>query len=474
MAQEKKTGIAKYKIPLIIFGGIVAIAALAAVLFGLIIPGMDTNSTQGSTNPSLIDSSNDELNVESTSDEDTGLQVDLSPGGSQPQETGPLPLETGEPLTPVEVEQVLARLPDLTVETSDQVDFNLPEEPLPPPRTGETIEEPFPPPPVPVSLDPVAVGPLEVLRFSPEGEIPLAPFVNVTFNQPMVPIGTLSDLANEEVPVQLEPALPGTWRWLGTKTLNFQFDSSEIDRLPMATEYVVTIPAGTESATGGLLADSVSWAFSTPPPEIISKHPYDVPQPLDPLFFIAFDQRIDPEAVLETTQVTAGSQPVRLKLVTDEAVETDKIVKRLAENAGQGRWLVFRAQEPLPPDTPVSVEVGPGTPSAEGPLVTQGSQHFSFHTYAPLRIDDHGCSWSDEVCRPLTPFFIEFNNPLDVDAYEDSMLSINPELPGASVNIFGDTIQIQGASQGQTTYQVTVSAADSRMSSASSLVRILT
>ena len=89
MAQETKTGIAKYKIPLIIFGGIVAIAALAAVLFGLIIPSMDTNATQGSTNPPLIDSSNDELVVESTGDEGTGLQVDLSPGGSQPQEVQP-------------------------------------------------------------------------------------------------------------------------------------------------------------------------------------------------------------------------------------------------------------------------------------------------------------------------------------------------------------------------------------------------
>ena len=38
------------------------------------------------------------------------------------------------------------RLPSLIVDSSDQVDFNLPEESLPPPRTGDTIEEPFPPP----------------------------------------------------------------------------------------------------------------------------------------------------------------------------------------------------------------------------------------------------------------------------------------------------------------------------------------
>ena len=37
------------------------------------------------------------------------------------------------------------------------------------------------------------------------------------------------------------------------------------------------------------------------------------------------------------------------------------------------------------------------------------------------------------------------------------MLVIEPELPGASISIFGNTLQIRGASQGQTTYKVTVS-----------------
>jgi uncharacterized protein YfaS (alpha-2-macroglobulin family) len=126
------------------------------------------------------------------------------------------------------------------------------------------------------------------------------------------------------------------------------------------------------------------------------------------------------------------------------------------DNVGQGRWLAFLPQEPLPADTPISVSVRPGTPSAEGPLVTQEEQNFNFYTYAPLRIDHHGCSWSEDKCRPLSPFFIRFNNPLDMDNYQDSMLRIVPELPGATVNIFGDTINIRGASKGQTTYRITV------------------
>jgi alpha-2-macroglobulin len=63
----------------------------------------------------------------------------------------------------------------------------------------------------------------------------------------MVPLTTLADLAEKDVPVKIEPSLPGTWRWLGTKTLTFEYDSELIDRLPKATEYRVTVPAGTKS-----------------------------------------------------------------------------------------------------------------------------------------------------------------------------------------------------------------------------------
>ncbi len=54
---------------------------------------------------------------------------------------------------------------------------------------------------------------------------------------------------------------------------------------------------------------------------------------------------------------------------------------KLLEGAAEGRWLAFRASEPLPADSEVSVAVGPGTPSAEGPLTTKEAQNYSFRTY---------------------------------------------------------------------------------------------
>ncbi|MBE0698884.1 MAG: Ig-like domain-containing protein, partial [Anaerolineaceae bacterium] len=384
------------------------------------------------------------------------ISIKLSEGKAQPQPFVRIPLATGDPLPADQVAEILGRLPALSGEAGDQVPFKLPPELLPPPLPGMTVKESFPPAAQENPPGTAANEPLKVLRFSPEGSIPIAPFLSVTFNQPMVALDTLAGLAAADVPVRLEPSIPGTWRWLGTRTLTFQSDSTLFDRLPKATVYTATVPAGIKSAAGNALAEAVTWTFSTPPPVVTLSFPGGDAQPRDPIFFYDFDQRIDPPAVLETIKVTAGGVPVAVELVNEETVAADKRVKGLLQNAVAGRWLAFRAKDLLPADSSISVVIGPGTPSAEGLLTTETAQTFGFHTYAPLRIEDHGCSWGDTPCQPLTPFFIRFNNPIDTSLYKEDMLKIEPELPGASVNVYGNSITIQGESKGQTTYLVNV------------------
>lgn len=389
-------------------------------------------------------------------EEEQDMPVLLSEGRQQVVTPQPVPVVYGDPLTDTRIAAILARLPELVVHPDDQVEFRLALDPIPPPRPGETIAEPFPPAATEIRPSTDDPGPLEVVRYSPQGEIGLAPLISVTFNQPMVALASLEDLGEAPVPVIIEPRLPGAWRWLGTKTLTFAYESDLIDRLPKATAYTITIPSGTRSLSGGILAETVIWGFTTPPPQIVTKWPFDTPQPRDALFFIAFDQRINPAVVLETIRVSAANRNYPLALATEEEVKADKHIHQLVENAEEGRWLVFKTIALLPADTQVTVTVGPETPSAEGPLVTQQSQVYSFHTYAPLRVVEHGCWWAD-MCRPLTPLFIRFNNPLDDAAFNDNMVAVSPEIPGMSINVTGNTLQIQGATQGNKTYTIVVS-----------------
>ena len=244
---------------------------------------------------------------------------------SEGQPLAPLALSTpvvdGTPLDAAQVEALLARLPDTgpgTTEPGDTTGFNRPAQSLKPPLVGDTIAAPFPP----LTAEPgdptaTATGPLHVLRVQPEGEVGLAPFFTVTFDQAMVPLGTLDDLTALDVPVRLEPAVEGRWRWIGTRTLRFEVapaaDAPDLlpaaatpDRLPAATEYTVTVPAGTRSATGGELADDHTWTFATPAPQVASFTDLTEPVALTPVLVAVFDQRVDPDAVLATIHLTAG------------------------------------------------------------------------------------------------------------------------------------------------------------------------
>ena len=399
------------------------------------------------------------ITVRAVATQTGGLPIVLSEGAERSPAQDHVARATAEPLTAAQMQAVLNRLQPLPTSSGEAQAFAFPSAPLPPPRPGQTIKIPFPPPttvPPPV----VAASAVEVLRFAPEGDVPLAPNLSVTFNQPMVALTGLADLAAQDVPVKLSPQPAGKWRWIGTKTLGFEPQATEATgtaRLPMATQYMAEIPVGTTAASGGKLAKKVTWTFTTPPPQIQASYPNDGPHPLESVMFVAFDQGIDSAAVLEKVEVKAKAeakeQTIVVRPATADEIKSDKVVSRLAKEATPGRWLAFRAKEPLPSDALVSVTIGAGTPSAEGPLTTPTAQSFSFRTYGPLRVTRSYCAWGNE-CPPMTPWYVEFSNPLDEAAFDSTQVRIEPKLPGAQIEVYGNTLNIQGRSAGRTTYTV--------------------
>jgi uncharacterized protein YfaS (alpha-2-macroglobulin family) len=347
--------------------------------------------------------------------------------------------------------RVLERLPAWTA-PAEEVAFALREGSLPPPRAGRAVRDVFPPPEKSQRPD-VVTGPLEVVRHAPEGEVPLAPHLSVTFSQPMVAIDTVGAHARGAVPVRLSPEPRGEWRWVGTRTLLFEPEG----RFPMATEYRVEVGAGTRSALGQGLARAASWRFSTPPPQLVARYPDHGLARRDVLVFATFDQRIDPAAVLGSLRLRAADADAPVRLATDAEVETDAAVSSLAKQAEPGRWLAFRTERALPPDTAVTVVVGPGTPSAEGPRRTAAAQSWAFRTYGPFRVRHHECGWGGHECPPGTPFRIELSNPVDVKAFDEALVHVEPDLPGLKVQAYGDTVVVLGATRGRTTYRVTLS-----------------
>jgi hypothetical protein len=154
--------------------------------------------------------------------------------------------------------------------------------------------------------------------------------------------------------------------------------------------------------------------------------------------------------------VQAGSgAPVGVRPATEDEISRDENVKRLAASAARGRWLALRPVNALPPDSPVSVVVGAGTPSAEGPRRTTEAQSFSFRTYGPLRMREHRCGWQGR-CTPYDQWMITLSNNLDREALDPAQVKVEPEVPGLSVNAYGSQIYIHGQKRGRTQYRVTL------------------
>jgi alpha-2-macroglobulin len=379
-----------------------------------------------------------------------GLKLRLSEG--RPESETP-PAEKPAPAEPISEEdarRVLSRLAPIKAEAGDQKDFAIRDRSLPPPRTGATVKDSFPPPEQAQAPDAAQSGPLQVLRRQPEGDVPIAPHLSVTFSQPMIALTSQEDAATT-VPVRLTPQPAGQWRWVGTKTILFE----PTGRFPMATRYTAEVPAGTRSATGGTLAAASTWSFTTPPPKLETYHPAGDSQPLDPILYAEFDQRVDPTAVLASTKLAAGNKIYPLRLASQSEVDADPRVSALAKRAQPGRWLAFRATGPLPKGASVVVTIGPGTPSAEGPLRTARAQSFDFNTYGEFRVTGQRCGWEDQ-CRPLYPWFVSLSNPIDLTTFRSSMVTVTPAVDGLKVVASGNDLQINGLTKGRTTYTVTL------------------
>ena len=388
---------------------------------------------------------------------DEGLSFRITDGRADDAAARPPPAPT-QPIEDAAADKLLERVPQLDKQTGDEKPFAMRERSLPPPRTGKSVKTPFPPPIAPDVKPPVVEAkPLEVLRFSPEGEVTLAPNLSVTFSQPMVAVTSHKDTVAKGVPVTIEPEPPGNWRWVGAKTL--LLDPAK--RLPMATEFTVTVPAGTTSATGGKLEKDAKFTFKTPPPRLLSRWPEHGPQKLDPLILAFFDQAVDPAVVLQTTKAKAGWLNERkLRLATKEEIEADSNAKERTKSAEPGRFVAFKTEEPLPADTDISISFEAGTASAEGPRKTTEAQTWSFRTFGPFKIRHVRCHWdATKPCRPMSPINIEFTNPIDDDSFaavEDGMVTVEPPIEGMKLVLSGNGISILGKTKGRTKYKVKI------------------
>lgn len=242
--------------------------------------------------------------------------------------------------------------------------------------------------------------PLEVTMSEPTGAIYNTPTINVSFNQALV---TPTDQPTPAM--KIEPAIQGTWRWLGDRTLSFRPE----ERLPMATEYRVTVPQGLASAQGTKLDADHTFSFHTPRLRVNRYDPswYNARLRKDDAIFVQFTLPVSLKDATSAISLTAGrvQVPVTLK-ATDKDKGGDKVP--------EGTAFLIKPRDGFQIGQEYTVRVASALkPSQGGTLTLKTDWVRNFKTYQPFAVNEVRCGWGR--CEPNHSWTIQFNNPVDAD-----------------------------------------------------------
>ncbi len=361
-----------------------------------------------------------------------GLVMSLAevPAPFEPHD--PLPALEGRVIPADRVAELVATLPPMELPADGATALRAS---VLPPDSGDDALPAFPPVPAERPDGPSEPGRFRVTGCDPVGDVLRAPHVTLRFSRPVAS----EDTATLAI---LKPSVPGSWRWLGSRVLQFHPD----EPLPMATPFTVGIPAGIEAQDGESLAEPAQFAFTTAPPGVVAWHPADVANSPRPVIVVAFDQRVEGRELLPFVRLAAVTGlDIPLELASSAEVHADWFASRVAERAGPGQWIAVRPRHRLPLAAGYRLTVAAGASSAEGPLTTAADQSTTFVAPKPLRVVDHRC-FPDGSCPPGDPLLIELNNPLDTTAFDADSLLVDPPAPGLTVQARGPTIAVEGLS----------------------------
>jgi len=122
-------------------------------------------------------------------------------------------------------------------------------------------------------------------------EVAMDSRVTVMFNRPVVPLVSVADMAKLPQPITFDPPVEGKGEWLNTSIYVWTPSKG----FAPSTTYRLTIKAGLQDTTGGILAEDYVWSFTTQMPRVIQNYPADGDQYVGPseVISVTFNQPMD-------------------------------------------------------------------------------------------------------------------------------------------------------------------------------------
>ncbi len=263
---------------------------------------------------------------------------------------------------------------------------------------------------------------LKITSYAPTGESRGQVQIRVYFNNPIIPLTTLSDEMRDSILSHfiLEPQVKGKFRILGTSGVVFEPEHS----LPMSTHYTVTVKKGIKDIAGNILAEDFSWEFKTPLPRI------DI-NPYNGAHHIKLDQEV---YITSNTSLNLKFLQSKIEFFETEtkrkvAYEFLEYEKNPKDEQDIGRYrlryqYILKPEKELKKDTRYTVIINPGVMTKRGNRPTEQKYTSNFRTYPPFKFTGSGfCSHCGN--KLTTVPYIAFTNEPEFVSAEKNIL-INP------------------------------------------------
>ncbi len=260
--------------------------------------------------------------------------------------------------------------------------------------------------------------------------------ISVRFNHPVVALTTIDAQATLPQPLSITPALPGTGRWIDTRTYVYSPTSS----IQPATTYRVSIQPGLQDQTGGTLKDAYTWSFTSIRPAVLGGLPASGEQDVAPTaaISITFNQPMQLESLrsaLALQDVTSGAA-VAGTLTINDAVA------------------IFQPSAPLERGHDYQLTIQPSARAAASPDTLSSPYLLAFRA-APLPALVSSSPAAGVTTRYGGSVELEFSTAMDWASVERN-LKIEPAPSEVYTYTYSTNFSLSFDAEPETEYRVTI------------------
>ncbi len=266
----------------------------------------------------------------------------------------------------------------------------------------------------PISFRFATAGYLEVTSTQPAdgaADVGVDNPITVAFNRPVVPLVGVREQASLPQPLTITPTLTGTGEWINTSIYRFTAEKG----LAASTTYSVTVNAGLEDTTGGVLEEAYTFGFRTADPVVIRWQPENsinvgIERPISVTFSMPMD-RTSTEAAF-SLQDEAGKPVAGIFNWNKEDTE-----------------LGFKPAQLLKFDAKYEAEVGltAQAASGQGSLRDNRRQRYPFLTVPLPSVKRTYPAQGDKNVAPEGSVRFEFAGPMAPGSFGKETITILPK-----------------------------------------------